>query len=167
MIAPLILALALDAADQERLDDLRRRYFPPERNQLAAHVTMFHQLPGEELRTVLEQVREACRRPPPAVRVAGVRSLGRGAALVLEGPELLELRAGLAAAFAPWLTRQDAQRWNPHVTVQNFVDPAVARALVADLTAGFEPWTLSATGVAVHRYLGGPWEEVGVEPFDG
>ena len=45
---PLILSAVLDAPVQERLDALRRAHFPPERNHLDAHVTLFHHLPGAE-----------------------------------------------------------------------------------------------------------------------
>ncbi|WP_432491114.1 2'-5' RNA ligase family protein [Kineococcus gypseus] len=163
--APLVLALGLLPQDQERLDALRRREFPPERLKVGAHVTLFHALPGEELPVVLAETAGACRRPGFDVRVAGVRSLGRGAALVLRSAELEALRADLAARFAPWLTPQDAQRFSAHVTVQNFVAPAVARETVQRLSAGFSPWSLRATGVEVHRYLGGPWELLETVPL--
>ena len=165
MSAPLVLALALEEPDAQRFDALRERHFPPERNQLRAHVTLFHQLPGEELPAVLDDVRDACRRPAFDVDVTGVRSLGRGAALVLRSPELDALRAELARRFTPWLTRQDAQGFSAHVTVANFLAPAAAKALVAELSAGFAPWTVRAAGVAVHRYLGGPWELVEEVPL--
>lgn len=48
-----------------------------------------------------------------------------------------------------------------HVTVQNKVDSAVARALHEDLAAGFAPWTVRCTGLAPWRFLGGPWAAVG------
>jgi len=156
--APLVLTLVLGPDDQERLDALRRSHFPPERNQLQAHVTMFHALPGEHLPAVRDAVAQVCRRSPFAVPVTGVRSLGRGTALTLAAPELTQVRAELAREFSPWLTRQDAQRFNAHVTVQNFVTPDAARSLVARLSQSFQPWAARATGVAVHRYLGGPWE---------
>lgn len=130
-----------------------------------AHVSLFHALPGEQLPVVLEDVRAACRRRPFDVEVTGVRSLGGGAALVLSSPALLEVRAGLAACWGGWLTRQDRQRFAGHVTVQNKVDPAQARALVEQLTASFTPWRLTATGVRVWRYLGGPWQHVGTTWF--
>nr|WP_276612130.1 2'-5' RNA ligase family protein [Kineococcus vitellinus] len=154
-----------EAAAQE-LDALRRRWFPPERNQLSAHVTMFHALPGEELPEVLDAVREACRRPAFDVRVTGLRSLGRGVALVLRAPELDAVRARIAAAFAGRLGRQDAQGFRPHVTVANFLPPERARELLARLEADFSPWSARARGVAVHRYLGGPWEQVAEQLFD-
>ncbi|WP_432484467.1 2'-5' RNA ligase family protein [Kineococcus esterisolvens] len=163
--APLVLALGLDPGDQEHLDELRRRHFPPERLKVGAHVTLFHALPGERLPLVLAEVADACRRPRFDVEVSGVRSLGRGAALVLRSAALDALRADLAGRFAPWLTRQDAQRFSAHVTVQNFVPPERARELVARLSAGFSPWTVRATGVEVHRYAGGPWELLETVPL--
>jgi hypothetical protein len=130
-----------------------------------AHVSLFHALPGEQLPVVLEDLRAVCRRPGFDVEVTGVRSLGRGAALVLSAPALLEVRADLAARWQLWLTPQDRQRFSGHVTVQNKVEPARARALVQELSASFSPWRLTAAGVHVWRYLGGPWEHVGTTWF--
>ncbi|RJK97503.1 2'-5' RNA ligase family protein [Vallicoccus soli] len=163
--APLVLTLALDDEDQERFDALRRAHFPPERNHLAAHVTLFHALPGERLEQVREEVAEAARRAPFAVRVVRVRSLGRGVAYDLDAPELTALRRGLADAWAPWLTRQDASWSRAHVTVQNKVEPERARALLEELSAGFGPWTVRAAGLALWHYRGGPWEAAGRYPF--
>lgn len=85
---------------------------------------------------------------------------------MLGSPALRDVRAELARRWSPWLTRQDAQPFSAHVTVQNKVEPAVAKALVAVLQAGFAPWTLTATGVHVWRYLDGPWEHVATVGFD-
>lgn len=139
---------------------LRSAHFPPERDVVPAHVSLFHALPGENLSDVLTDLREVCRRAPFPVDVTGVRSLGRGAALVVGAPELLALRSDLAERWQHWLTPQDRQRFCAHVTVQNKVDPAVAKTLVQQLTASFLPWRLTATGVHVWRYLGGPWQHV-------
>ena len=46
--APLILTLALDAATQSWLESMRRAHFPPARNLVPAHVTLFHALPGDQ-----------------------------------------------------------------------------------------------------------------------
>ncbi|HVL29354.1 MAG TPA: 2'-5' RNA ligase family protein, partial [Sphingomicrobium sp.] len=43
--APLIVTAELAAPDLARLDGLRRLYYPPERNRLPAHLTMFRALP--------------------------------------------------------------------------------------------------------------------------
>lgn len=164
MTAPLVVTLAVDASAQERLDALRRAHFPPERNVVPAHVSLFHALPGERVDVLLADA-ERLGGQPFRVEVTGVRSLGRGCALVLQSPELVALRARLAAAWEPWLTPQDRQRYVGHVTVQNKVDPAVARALLERLSASFVPWSMTGTGLLVWRYLGGPWEHVSTVPL--
>jgi 2'-5' RNA ligase len=162
---PLNVTLLLDDAAQQRFDRLRAAHFPPERNLLAAHVTLFHALPGERLAAVREELTAAAGRPPFDVAVTGVRFLGRGVALDLAAPELTALRSSLAAVFAAELTPQDRQWSRPHVTVQNKVDPALARALHADLAAAFRPESVTARGLGLWRYLGGPWAPEGEFPF--
>jgi hypothetical protein len=163
---PLILTAVLDSPVQQRLDALRRAHFPPERNHLGAHVTLFHHLPAGRADAVAEAVAEAARVPAPRVDVAGVRSLGRGVAVALVAPELAAVRAGLARGWAPWLTPQDrAKRGDLHVTVQNKVTPAQARALLAELSASFVPERTRAVALALWRYDGGPWEPVARYPF--
>ncbi len=163
--APLIVTLLLDEAAQQRFDRLRAEHFPPERNHLAAHVTLFHALPGEHLDAVRADLAGAADRPAFDVAVTGLRFLGRGVAYRLEAPEVVALRDDLAGRWAPWLTPQDRQRHAPHVTVQNKVAPATARALHERLLAGFVPGTIRARGLGLWRYLGGPWEAVGEHRF--
>ena len=164
--APLIMTLGLDAGSFARLDALRRRYFPPSLNRIPAHVTLFHHLPGEREREVGEVLAAACAAAPPsAVRVVEPVSLGRGAALRVLAPEVGALRETLAQTWADVLTPQDRQRWRPHVTVQNKVSPDEARATLAALRDGFEPWAARAEGLLLWRYLGGPWEALGRFPF--
>ena len=55
-LAPLIVTAELPEALQSRADQLRREHFPPERNHLNAHVTLFHAIPApyeDELKDVL------------------------------------------------------------------------------------------------------------------
>lgn len=166
MPAPaLIVTLLLDDPAQQRFDRLRAQHFPPERNHLAAHVTLFHALPGEQLDAVRADLAEAARRPAFDVAVTGVRFLGRGVAYDLEPAGIRSVRDALAASWAPWLTPQDRQRISPHVTVQNKVAPATARALHERLRAEFVPWTARARGLGLWRYLGGPWEPLGEHAF--
>ena len=159
------MTLLLEDSAQERFDRLRAEHFPADRNHLAAHVTLFHALPGEHQDAVTADLAAAADRPAFDVQVTGVRLLGRGVAFPLASAELGGLRAGLAAAWAPWLTKQDRQRHAPHVTVQNKVDPAAARALHGRLSATFAPGAVGAVGLGLWRYLGGPWEPVARYPF--
>jgi hypothetical protein len=45
------------------------------------------------------------------------------------------------------------------------VPPERARALLQELQNDFVPYDVTATGLALWRYLGGPWEPLGVQPF--
>jgi len=162
---PLIVTLLLDDAAQERFDRLRAQHFPPERNYLSAHVTLFHALPGEHLDAVRADLAEAARRPSFDVAVTGVRFLGRGVAYSLASDDVSALRGALVGSWQQWLTPQDRQKHAPHVTVQNKVQPAVARALHERLSAEFVPYDVRARGLGLWRYLGGPWEPVAELPF--
>jgi hypothetical protein len=126
---------------------------------------MFHALPGEHLGDVSRELAEVADRSTFDVAVTGVRFLGRGVAIDLDAPELTALRRGLAGAFDPWLTRQDRQWSRPHVTVQNKVEPAVARALYEEMSAAFVAETVAARGLGLWHYLGGPWAPAGEFPF--
>lgn len=158
MLSPLIVSLLLDDAAQQRLDELRTAHFPTDRLVVGAHVTLFHALPGARVDDVRGALASAAERGPFQVEVSGVRFLGRGVALDLSSSVLTGLRNEIAAGFAGELTRQDAQWLHPHVTVQNKVAPEVARALHAQLSAGFTPWPATARGLALWHYRGGPWE---------
>ena len=165
--APLILTLKLDAESFARLDALRRAHFPAAINHLRAHLTLFHHLPGDRLGEVCDGLAAAAGRAPFALGFPGVRSLGRGVAVEVASPELTRLRAELAARFRAHLTPQDAQGFRAHVTVQNKVAPDDARALKAELEAGWAPWEGRAEGLLLHRYRGGPWAFEAEHPFRG
>ena len=168
MLKPLIVTLQLDAASHDYFDGLRAAHFPAAINHLKAHVTLFHNLPGAEERAILESLaREAARRAPFALKVAGLMKLGRGTAFRLESEALLSLRASLAAAFDPWLTRQDREKFRPHVTVQNKVSPAQAGALFDHLSDRFSPFEAVAEGLQLWRYEGGPWAPLAAVAFQG
>jgi 2'-5' RNA ligase len=159
--APLILTLALDEASFAFFDDQRRRFFPPERNFIPAHLTLFHALPGTEMETIAADLERICRDCPAfSIAVTGLRSLGRGVAYVVQSPELSELRGHLAQLWGAWLTPQDRHKLQPHVTVQNKVAPDEAKALLRELQSEFAPFTATADGLLLWRYRGGPWEPV-------
>jgi len=168
MSAPLIVTAELGPADLAALDGLRRKHFPPERNQLAAHLTMFHAIPAmleEELKQRLAGI--ASGSPPPAATLAGLIDLGGGVAFRIVSEQLEWMRDELREAFRGSLTQQDSHGWRPHVTIQNKVAPKVARALLAELERGFEPRPLAVAGLAYHYYEGGPWRLGHRYPFRG
>jgi hypothetical protein len=163
-VDPLVVAAVLDEPAQSRLDALRRRHFPPERNNLDAHVTLFHALPAEQEREVVAALSAAVRRELPRAVVGEPRLLGRGVALRIEAPELLALRADLARTFGPWLTGQDRGKRELHVTVQNKVSPEQARDLYTALS-GEAPEPTAVVALGLWRYRGGPWEPLASFPF--
>ncbi|RZK87473.1 MAG: 2'-5' RNA ligase family protein, partial [Hymenobacter sp.] len=92
------------------------------------------------------------------LQVTGLKFMGRGVMYTLENAALPALHRHLQRQWEPWLTPQDKQGLRPHITVQNKVDPAVARTLHEELAAGFQPFTAQGTGLALWAYKGGPWE---------
>ena len=157
----------MDHESQERFDRLREAHFPPERNYLSAHLTLFHHLPADREREVVGEIENACRgRAPMTLRATGLLFMGRGVAYKLEAPPLVALRKRLAREWEPFLTNQDRQGLRPHVTVQNKVPPEKARALHRDLESSFSPFEIRGEGVTLWRYLGGPWEEIKTYPFE-
>ena len=138
---------------------LRRAHFPPERNYLDAHVTLFHALPP----SCEAELRDACAvlarvHPPMPARLEGLMRLGRGTALALSSPQMLALREELAERFHGMLTPQDQHSPRLHVTIQNKVTLEEAKALQAELAPQVEPRAFAFAGLALHAYRGGPWE---------
>ena len=167
MSEPLILTLKLNEDAFARFDALRRAHFPPALNHIPAHLTLFHHLPGEQLDAVTQALVAARPAAPLPLRASGLRKLGRGTAFEIEGAGLKAFRGQLAHVWSEQLTPQDRQAFRPHVTVQNKVDPILARALYEELGDGFRPFDLQGVGVLVWRYLGGPWRleaDVGFTP---
>ncbi|AII50591.1 2'-5' RNA ligase family protein [Hymenobacter sp. APR13] len=157
--APLILTLALDADSQRFFDALRQQHFPPERNFLQAHLTLFHHLPGSDYARISQELAALVTTEQPLpLAVTGLRFLGRGVAYSLENNRLQVLHQQLQTIWQASLTPQDQQKLKPHVTVQNKVDPAVARSLHQQLTADFQPFEATGTGLQLWAYRGGPWE---------
>ncbi len=154
----MIVTLALDAASQDFFEAQRQMYFPPARNVIPAHVTLFHALPGTLIDTVTAELQNTTCQPVFSIDVTGLRFLGNGTAYRLESAQLLLLRAQLAARFANVLTPQDAQRFQPHITIQNKVPALQAKQLYEQLTRGFAPFTVTAISLTLWHYRGGPWD---------
>ncbi|TDO19323.1 2'-5' RNA ligase family protein [Pedobacter duraquae] len=158
----LILTLWMDQRSQAFFDLLRLEHFPPERNFLKAHLTLFHKLP--DLPEIIEQL-SALSVSSFKLNAIGLINLGAGVAFRMEAQELTALRAHLASAFSVHLSPQDKQGFRGHVTVQNKTSPEIARALLAELSDTFKPFEVEATGLDLWYYLGGPWEHKQFFPF--
>ena len=167
MAGALTVTAELGAEDFAWLNSLRRRHFPPERNQLPAHLTMFHALPPSAEGEVRGRLSALAAERPPDAMIAGLMNLGGGVAFRIVSDELDRIRELIARDLHGLLSAQDAGGWRPHVTIQNKVAPKQANALLASLEPGFRPRPLSIAGLGLHRYLGGPWGPVATYPFRG
>ena len=167
MAGPLIVTAELGPEDFAWLNGLRRQHFPPDRNQLAAHLTMFHAIPPSaesELRQILRNAAQL--RSPPA-RIAGTMNLGGGVALRVASDKLNAIRSEIAQRLHGLLTAQDSAGWSAHVTIQNKVPPRDARALLDAIGEQFTQRPIRISGLGLHRYLGGPWETLQTYAFRG
>jgi hypothetical protein len=167
MAGALIVTAELGAQDLAWLDALRRRHYPPERNRVPVHLTMFHALaPSAEDEARRRLADHAAGRAPSAT-IAGLMDLGGGVAFRVVSDRLDAIRDELAHDLHGLLGAQDTGGWRPHVTIQNKVAPKVARELLRSLERDFQPRPLRIAGLALHRYLGGPWETVATYKFRG
>ncbi|MCY7376096.1 MAG: 2'-5' RNA ligase family protein [Pyrinomonadaceae bacterium] len=159
MPPPSILTVKFDADSFGFFDLLRRKHFPPERNFLAAHITLFHHLPGEEIEHIEDELMRICADYEAfELHFPALRFLGKGTAAEIESAELIKLRSTLAARWEQWLTAQDKQKFKPHITIQNKVAPDEARRLFEAMRASWEAKTGNAVGLQLWHYKGGPWE---------
>ncbi len=166
MTAPIIVTALFGRRDQGWFDAMRSEHFPPERNQLSAHLTLFHHLPPSiEAELKHRLVAETRLVPAPVARIGGLMSLGRGVAYRIEAPDLTAIRGRLAEAFVGMLTPQDAGGWRPHVTIQNKVAPNTAKLLLGALSRDFQPRSVEIAGLATWWYRGGPWEPLSRHMF--
>jgi len=169
---PFILTAALPPDLAAFAEGLRRAHYPPERNHLHAHVTLFHAF-APSLRDELADYlpRLAARFAPPEGEVSGVMDLGQGTAIALAAPQLVALRRVIADHFHGSLTAQDLHDPRPHITIQNKVARSEARALQAALGPLLAPWIargrLAFPALELWRYRGGPWERIRACAFRG
>ena len=158
--APLILTCLINPEAADFFNSLRKEHFPPERNYLDAHLTLFHHLPPNEP-SILSTIREMCNHYPVInLEITEVASTGRGVAYRVDSPALKQLHHTLQQRWKEWLIPQDKQGFRPHITVQNKVAPETARMLQQELAGTFTPFQATALGLQVWEYLGGPWRSV-------
>ena len=99
MAGALIVAAELGAADLAWLDRLRREHYPAERNQVPAHLTMFHALPPSAEGEVRRSLGQLATEPAPRASIEGLMDLGGGVAFRIVSTDLDAIRRQLAADF--------------------------------------------------------------------
>lgn len=165
--APIIVTALMGAADFAWVNGLRQAHFPPERNKLPAHITLFHHLPPSAEAELAGILARSCGSPAPHTKLIDVINLGGGVAFGVESPALLDIRQEIADVFHRSLTPQDAAAPRLHITIQNKVLPEDARALTQQLRSDFKPRAFAISGLAMWWYRGGPWELIKSYSFRG
>ena len=156
--APVIITALMGPEDFAWADGLRRACYPPERNIVPAHITLFRHLPSTLLPEVADRMKRLCKETAPSASLTGINARDGTVWFDVKSEGLLALRDELADAFAGLLTPQDQVRPRLHITVQNKAGVRQARALAERLRKEFRPRPLRIAGLAAWHYRNGPWE---------
>jgi 2'-5' RNA ligase len=165
--APLLVTAELPPDVLAWANNLRLTHYPPERNRLRAHVTLFHALPPSVEPELVQVLAELARSSPPDARVDGLMKLGGGTALAIHSVRMVELHDAIAERMHGLLTRQDAQPLKLHVTIQNKVTPQAARLLQEALAPTLEPRAFRFHGFGLYAWEDPLWRPIRTIPFRG
>jgi hypothetical protein len=163
-----VLTFQTGKAHHQRRTEVRQKYFPKHINKLAAHLTLFHALPGSRLDSdiipVIQSVANSTA-PFPITASEPFKLNKRGIAIsVMPQGRAKQIREELQA---PWkqsgfLSRQDASRTSrsfPHYTVMNKVDDvAEVQKALDELRRDFQPDRDAIVGLSLYRYKKGYWK---------
>lgn len=165
--APLLVTAELPDDVLAWADGLRRTHYPPERNRLRAHVTLFHALPPSVEEELVDLLKDLAKAAPPPARVSGVMKLGNGTAIAIDSPLMVDLHGQIVERMHGLLTRQDAQPLRLHVTVQNKVTSQAAKALQTELAEQLQPRSFRFRGFGLYAWEDGLWRPLRVVSFRG
>jgi hypothetical protein len=165
--APLLVTAELPPDVLGWADGLRRAHYPPERNRLRAHVTLFHALPPAVEGELVDVLADLARTPPPRARIDGLMKLDNGTALSVESPEMVDLHAVIAKRMHGLLTDQDSRPLRLHITIQNKVPPTAARALQTQLAPVLVPRMFRFRGFGLYAWEAGLWRPIRLLSFRG
>lgn len=165
--APLLVTAELPLDVLAWADALRRAHYPPERNRLRAHVTLFHALPPSVEEELLQVLADLACGPAPEARIDGLMKLDRGTALAVECPKMVELHGRIAERMHGLLTNQDTRPLRLHVTIQNKVTPEAAKALQTDLAPELRPLMFRFRGFGLYAWEEGLWRPIRTTAFRG
>ena len=155
---PLVLTVWFEETTQAFFNQKRKQYFPPERNVIEAHLTLFHHLPDDET-NIINTLDTVCHQQKQMeLQVLKPVSIGKGVAYKIESKALASLHKTLQKQWFDVLTMQDRQGLWPHVTLQNKVSLQKAKQTLEEISIEFTPFSTYAIGLQLWRYVNGPWE---------
>lgn len=162
-----VLTLLTDRAHHDRMTALRKRYSPPRINKLAAHLTLFHALPGSKLESSIVPSIEklAARTSPFRVVADSPFRMKRGFAISISegGKQGSNVHRSLQG---PWkaegfLSEQDAGGARLHYTLMNKVDDELeVSGAYHELVENWQGDEGTVEGLALWRYERGYWKWV-------
>ncbi|KAK6438009.1 hypothetical protein LTR95_005797 [Oleoguttula sp. CCFEE 5521] len=162
-----ILTLATDLRHHEAMTALRDQYFPKKLNKLAAHLTLFHALPGSLLESNIIPHLEAvaARREQFEVHAAKPFRMKHGFAISVPksegGAAAQNVHAELQRKWADdgFLSEQDQGGCRVHYTIMNKVDDdaEVAKAF-EEVSKGWKGDWGVVEGLSLWRYERGWWK---------
>ncbi|NHK28792.1 2'-5' RNA ligase family protein [Parvularcula flava] len=165
---PIIVTAQFDAQADDLFQRRRQEFFPPQLNFIPAHLTLFHNLPGDRESEVVKGIAAAIEgQSPITAQVPELMSLGRGVAYRIVSDDLKALRGRMIQRFDGMLVKQDRQGFRPHVTIQNKVSPGEAKGTRAILEQDFASFPAKIEAIQLWHYRGGPWSPIGVLPLQG
>lgn len=162
---PLVITAELPGDILAWADGLRRQHYPPERNRLRAHVTLFHALPPSSEAEVRRLLADLARQKAPEARVSGIWDMGTGTAFDIDSPGMEELHGFMAERFHGLLGWQDDRRLRLHITIQNKVKRPVARQLQQELQDTDWKRSFAFRGFGLYAWEEGLWRPVAEYPF--
>lgn len=165
--APLLVTAELPAHVLAWADALRREHYPPGRNRLRAHVTLFHALPPSVEDELLQVLADLARVAPPPARIDGLMKLGGGTALAVESPPMADLHDLIAERMHGLLAAQDRRQLRLHITIQNKVPLHAARALQTQLGAVLRPLSFRFRGFGLYAWEDSLWRPIRTITFRG
>ena len=163
----MILTFGFDPDSFARLAPLRERHFPPARNFIPVHVTLFQQLPTHEQPRILGDLATEAKTASLPFAATGILDFAGGAAIDLECPEGVVLQQRLRRSWRDILSDSDDRKRKLHVTIQNKTDRDSAKRTQAALRAGFTPWRGFLDRLILWHYRGGPWERIATIALKG
>ena len=158
-----VLTLRTDHAFHQRINDLRKQYFPPRLNKIGAHITLFHALPGSQLESILTDISAVTHKHSPfPVSTHEPMRMSHGVALSAKNAKANEVfndfKQRWGPADADFLSKQD-QSFRAHYTIQNKAEKEVADKSWEEVRNNFKRDHGQAIGLTLYQYMkGGRWK---------
>lgn len=157
-----VLTLTTNREFHQRINDLRKQYFPPQLNKIGAHITLFHALPGSQLPTIIADLLDlASTQSSFSIKIIEPLKMSHGVALNAKNQEAHRLWNSLMQKWGPagadFLSKQD-QSFRAHYTIQNKAEKDVAQKAWEEVKDRFKSDEGEAIGFTLYRYMkGGYW----------